>query len=378
MTTPSTPAVLNAGPQSAPGASRSGRRLAKDRRLLATAAAAAVLGLAFTAPADADTGDTGGGAGRVDHRTYQASTGTNDYLVYVPKGWTGSERLPLYVNLHGCSETAAQQMGASLLNQVADRERFIVAYPDNGGQCWRAVSNIEASITRGGGGDADIVAGITRQVIASYNVNTERVYVAGISSGAFQASAAAAAYPDLYAAVGMASGGGYGMDVFCVLQPDFTVPVNAARAVAQMGSRAHVMPTFTVGGDLDALGEMSAPSGCTRLAYEQWLITNNLLKPRTDGDTFRPDPASTTTGQVPDGYTWTREMARGRDGCQISERWIVHGMGHHWSGGSTDPIYSDPQGPAGGFDDPKGPSASEASWRFFRNFTLTGGNTACH
>jgi poly(3-hydroxybutyrate) depolymerase len=71
-------------------------------------------------------------------------------------------------------------------------------------------------------------------------------------------------------------------------------------------------------------------------------------------------------------------MARGRDGCQISERWIVHGMGHHWSGGSTDPIYSDPQGPAGGFDDPKGPSASEASWRFFRNFTLTGGNTACH
>jgi poly(3-hydroxybutyrate) depolymerase len=56
-------------------------------------------------------------------------------------------------------------------------------------------------------------------------------------------------------------------------------------------------------------------------------------------------------------------MARDTSGCQISERWIVDTMGHDWSGGTTAP---------------QGPSASQASWRFFKQFTLHGGNTTCH
>jgi poly(3-hydroxybutyrate) depolymerase len=63
-------------------------------------------------------------------------------------------------------------------------------------------------------------------------------------------------------------------------------------------------------------------------------------------------------------------VARDPKGCEIAERWIVNGMGHLWPGGSTDPAYSY-------FSDPKGPSASEASWQFFKQFTLKGGNTAC-
>ncbi|MCZ1004105.1 hypothetical protein O1M63_49175 [Streptomyces mirabilis] len=122
--------------------------------------AANCLALVFAPPVlSAERSDTAGVAGRVDHRTYEGSTGVNDYLVYVPERWKPSERLPLYVMVHGCGTTAEQQMHANLLNPLADRERFLVVYPDNGGQCWRAVSNDKASTTRGGGGDADIVAG---------------------------------------------------------------------------------------------------------------------------------------------------------------------------------------------------------------------------
>ncbi|MFZ3572242.1 alpha/beta hydrolase family esterase [Streptomyces sp. BH097] len=334
---------------------------------------AGCLALATAPPAlAADRTDTAGGEGRVDHRTYQASTGVNDYLVYVPKGWKPSEKLPLYVMVHGCGTTAEQQMHANLLNPLADRERFLVAYPDNGGQCWRAVINDKASTTRGGGGDADIVAGITRETSAAYKADTDRVYLMGMSSGAFQTSATATAYPDLYAAAGVSAGGGYGMDFLtCIAALDATAPLYAPQAVAQMGARAHVMPFFSIGGTSDALGEQPAPGGCARQAYLEWLAVNNLLKPGEDGATFRDDPASTRTGQVPDGYTWSSKVARGRDGCQIAERWIVDGMSHFWPGGTTDPKY------AGTFNDPKGPNASKASWSFFEQFTLSGGNTSC-
>jgi poly(3-hydroxybutyrate) depolymerase len=331
------------------------------RSVLTALTTASVLAFLAAPPASADTA---GGAGRVDQRTYQATTGVNTYLVYVPQGWKETDRLPLYVMLHGCGTTADQQMHISLLNSLADSERFIVAYPDNGGQCWRAVSNDKASVTRGGGGDADIVAGITREVISNYHVDSERVYLAGFSSGAFQTSATGAAYPDLYAAIGISAGAGYGMDILsCLTMSDSDAPKYAPQAVTQMGSRARVMPFFTIGGTFDAIGENPTLGGCTRRAYIAWLATDNLLKPGTNGDTFRDDPASTTTGQVPGGFTWTRKMARDTSGCQISERWIVDTMGHDWSGGTTAP---------------QGPSASQASWRFFKKFTLHGGNTTCH
>src|SRR5207248_1903462 len=143
-----------------------------------------------------------------------------DYLVYKPAGWKKKEHLPLYVLLHGCGTTANQMMGSTLLNPVADTGRFLVVYPDNQGGCWHAVSEDAYStgaagtggnITRGAGGEADIVAGITKRVTAAYNADPNRVYLMGMSSGAFQVSATASAYPELFAAVGENAGSGPGM-----------------------------------------------------------------------------------------------------------------------------------------------------------------------
>jgi poly(3-hydroxybutyrate) depolymerase len=233
------------------------------------------------------------------------------------------------------------------------------------------------NITRGGGGDADVVAGITRTIIDEYNVDTERVYLAGGSAGAFQTSATAASYPELYAAIGIIAGPGYGMAVTCAGYNDAVVPLYAQATVDQMGERARVMPFLTYAGTVDPLGEAGGGvAGCTKLAYLEWLYTNNLLVPGDGplpagvggllpagdtGDTFQTDP-SIETGQVPDGYAWTKHVARDRNGCEIGERWIVDGMGHTWGGDAGDVM---------------GPSTSEALWGFFEQFTLSGGNVAC-
>jgi poly(3-hydroxybutyrate) depolymerase len=224
----------------------------------------------------------------------------------------------------------------------------------------------------------------------------------GMSAGAFQVASTATAYPEIYAAVGVSAGGGPGMAVTCIGHTQASVPLYARKAVDAMGRRARVMPFFTIGGTRDQLGEQPVVGGCARLNFLEWLYIDNTVKPSKSAlggvpglssqlpprlaaaantsqrkDSFETDPYSTSNGKVPNGYEWTSYVARDQAGCEIGERWVVHGMGHYWSGGSSDPKYSGdrPSGP--GFNDPKGPSASQLSWNFFKQFSLKDGNVAC-
>lgn len=111
------------------------------------------------------------------------------------------------------------------------------------------------------------------------------------------------------------------------------------------------MPTIVFHGDLDTVVNVVNAGQ----VIAQWAETNDYADDGADNGSISGIPASITQGQVPDGHSYTISTFNDAKGNAIMEQWIVHGMGHAWSGGSL----------AGSYTDPLGPNASAAMITFF-------------
>ncbi|KAF8748766.1 esterase [Rhizoctonia solani] len=94
--------------------------------------------------------------------------------------------------------------------QLADQYGFIVLYPDapDSGGCWDVHST--QTLTHNAGGDSLGIASGIRYLISQYNVDTNKVFATGSSSGAMMTNVLAGAYPDLIRAGAAFAGVPYG------------------------------------------------------------------------------------------------------------------------------------------------------------------------
>jgi poly(hydroxyalkanoate) depolymerase family esterase len=269
-------------------------------------------------------------AGRFDAFSYTNVAGTRAYRVYVPDSHADAP-LPLVVMLHGGTQDAATFAAATSMNDLAERQGFLVAYPEqpssaNPGKYWNWFT---PGNQRRDAGEPSLIAGITRQVIDRYGADASRVYVAGFSAGGAMAAVMAAVYPDLYAAVGVHSGLPYAAagdmaSAFAAMKQGPSRPA---------GPLGRPLPLIVFHGDHDSTVTPANAAG----------LIDHALGAAAPG---RPGtPPAAVTGQVPGGHAYTRTCYQDPAGAVLAEHWAIHQSGHAWSGGSVHGSYTDPRGP---------------------------------
>lgn len=269
------------------------------------------------------------------------------YLVHVPPGYSTDTPRPLVVVIHGAFDTAEGMEGVSGFSQLADREGFIVLYPNgmgilgllqhwNAGHCCGKAAEDQVD-------DVGFVAATIEDVCARLRVDRDRIYMVGFSNGGMLAYRFAAERGDLLAAVApmAASIGGRPSEDL----PEWRIPepVQAVSIIIMHGLQ-----------DDDVLyeGGISRHRGGTRTYWpvEQsvdFWVTQNGCKPHPVIQTLYEGKVVLKSWT---DCTNTTEVAL----------YLLNGWGHVWPG------YSLTAGLAA--DDPlRSFDAAEILWAFFKS-----------
>ena len=152
-------------------------------------------------------------------------------------------------------------------------------------------------------------------------------------TGSAAAAIMGTAYPDLFDAVGVHSG------LACGSATDTPSAFAAMRVGARSDlTRRSGVRTIVFHGDRDLT--VNSVNGDQVIAQSKSMANLQV---------------SVCQGQSPGGARYSRTVHTNGSGDEVLEHWVVHGLGHAWSGGS----------PAGSYTDARGPDASREMVRFF-------------
>ena len=272
------------------------------------------------------------------------AAGLRRFRLYRPPAVKLGERLPLMVMLHGCGQDANAFAASTRMNRIAQRERFLVLYPEqdrlaNGQRCWNWFETASGRAF----GEAALIMKAVDQACLFHQADRTRVAVAGLSAGASMAALLGTCYPGRFRAVAMHSG----------IPPGMAQGKISALGAMQ-GHRAVLAPPVATPG-----GALAASAALPPLLVIHG--DDDLVVSPRNGDAAARAWAEAAGARA----ALPRRVQRGqRHAATVTDFKCrksvvatlvqVSRLAHAWSGGAADHAFSDRLGP----------DASRMVWRF--------------
>lgn len=277
-------------------------------------------------------------------------------LVRVPPQVAERRPLPVVLNLHGGGGNAMSQQRYAHMDAIADREGFIVVYPNGTGMLQDSLLTWNAGTCCGiaaqqNTDDVGYVRALLDELARRLPVDSARIYATGLSNGAMMSYRLAAELSDRIAAV---------------------APVAGASAMPRFHAR-RMVPILHVHSidDPRALyrGGLGPPFPFTNVRVRHRPVEETLSEWAAFGgcnpkaelrDERHGTPATKRASHTARLYVHTGC----RDGTEVA-LWQLTGAGHVWPGDELDFL---PRllGPGTDVID-----ANEEIWRFFRRYHLS-------
>lgn len=264
---------------------------------------------------------------------------TRHYYVHVPPQYDGKKPLPLVVMIHGGGGNHYFAERMTNLSQKADKEGFIVVYPDGTGRLkaniltWNAIDCCGYAKARRID-DVRFMSELIDRMHKDFNVDQHRVYVMGFSNGAMLVHVVAAELSGKIAAVASVGGSMSGKE----RMPNHPVPMLIIHGDADK----HV----PFKGGTGKLAKWGFPVNKEPVSYavDFWVKAN--------GCSSVPEKTQACK---------TVERVRYSGGKEDSEvvLYILEGARHQWAGGNRAWVRADKPFPD--------LSATDTCWDFFKN-----------
>ena len=258
------------------------------------------------------------GTGTLDG-TLTSSGVTRHYLLHVPPSYQGNQAVPLVINFHGLNSSSQQQENLTGMSLKADREGFIVAYPDGLNGQWNTGPGTH------GQADLQFIRDLLTTLQSHYSIESKRIYATGISNGGGITNRLGCDMADLIAAIAP-DAGAYNFWQDC--NPSRPVPVLAFHGLSD-----NVIPYE--GGT----PKIMAPP------LEEWAANWAGLNGCSS------TPGTTTPVDTVTVHTWS--------GCQDGAEVILYAIanhGHSWPGSTVMPASITSQAV----------NATDLIWEFFK------------
>jgi polyhydroxybutyrate depolymerase len=226
------------------------------------------------------------------------------YLLHIPTGLSSEQPIPLVFVFHGLGENADLIQQASGFNDIADKNNFIVVYPNgsgsSGGLSWNAGKccgyALDSNVS-----EADFVRQIISDLGTLAKIDPKRIYATGFSNGGLLSYRLACEMSDTLAAVAPVAG---------VLVYDPCQPVQPVSVIDFHGLSDTIVP-YAGGGVIPGLGQPFPP-------VEHSLLTWSSL----DGCSGSP--------QIDQNGLLTHTSYGSCKSGSTVELYAVKGIGHSW------------------------------------------------